>query len=186
MHPFSPGGKTRAMRSAETPEAAVLVRPATEDELDLLVEQTWSVAAEGRFIGAEVPFDRARRRARLGELLGAETSTVLVADTCAAGGPGVVGHLTVSVAPYGVADIGMLLQAGWRGRGIGRALLDAAIAWATSAGAHKMSLEVWPDNAAAIALYERAGFVVEGRKAKHYRRRNDELWDSILMGRPLP
>ncbi len=173
------------MPSDDKPGAGALVRPAAEDELDLLVEQTWSVAAEGRFIGAEVPFDRPRRRARLAELLAGGDSTVLVADTSPAGGPGVVGYLSVSVAPYGVADIAMLLQAGWRGRGIGRALLDAAIAWASSAGAHKMSLEVWPDNAAAIALYERAGFVVEGRKARHYRRRNGELWDSVLMGRPL-
>jgi ribosomal protein S18 acetylase RimI-like enzyme len=45
-----------------------------------------------------------------------------------------------------------------------------------------MALEVWPDNTAALHLYRRAGFVEEGRKLLHYRRRNGELWDSVLMG----
>jgi RimJ/RimL family protein N-acetyltransferase len=41
---------------------------------------------------------------------------------------------------------------------------------------------VWPHNAAAIALYRKVGFQVEGRRRRQYRRRNGELWDAILMG----
>jgi RimJ/RimL family protein N-acetyltransferase len=163
----------------------VTVRPATDDDLDQVVEQTWAVAAEGLWIGTEVPFDRAARRERLAASITSNTSTLLVADASATGGPAVVGHISITVAPYGVADIGMLLSDGWRGRGIGTALLEAASAWAELAGAHKMSLEVWPHNAAALHLYRKAGFEEEGRKRRHYRRRNGELWDAILMGRPL-
>lgn len=162
------------------------VRPATVDELDQIVEQTWAVAAEGRWIGTEVPFDRAARRTRMAETMSDPNAALLVADTTPSGGPGVVGHISVRVAPYGVADIGMLLIEGWRGRGIGRALLDSAIASATALGAHKMALEAWPHNAAALELYRRAGFVEEGLKRRHYRRRNGELWDAVIMGRPLP
>jgi RimJ/RimL family protein N-acetyltransferase len=97
----------------------------------------------------------------------------------------VVGHIWVSIAPYGVADIGMLVVESWRGKGIGKLLVGPAMQWAAAAGAHKMALEVWPHNEAAIRLYRRAGFVEEGRKVSHYRRRNGELWDSVLMGRPL-
>ena len=165
--------------------APAVVRPAVEEDLDVVVDQIWAVAAEGRWIGVEVPFDRAARRQKLGALVSGEPSTLLVADTAPAGGPGVVGHISVSVAPYGVADIGMLLIDGWRGKGLGTALLEAAIAWATAAGAHKMALEVWPHNAPALQLYLRAGFVEEGRKRRHYRRNNGELWDSVLMGLPL-
>jgi ribosomal protein S18 acetylase RimI-like enzyme len=167
------------------PDVAV-VRPATDRDLDVLVEQTWAVAAEGRWIGTEVPFDRGSRRARLGALITGESSTVLVADTASPGGPGIVGHLSVEIASYGVADIGMLLVDGWRGRGLGTALLNGAIQWASTAGAHKMALEVWPHNTPAIELYRRAGFNEEGRKLRHYRRRNGELWDAMLMGRSLP
>jgi len=170
------------MGTSQDATVAVVVRPPVEADLDAVVDQTWAVAAEGRWIGTEVPFDRAGRREKLVALMSGEPSALLVADTAPAGGPGIVGHISVSVASYGVADIGMLVSDGWRGRGIGTALLQAAISWATAAGAHKMALEVWPDNTAALQLYRRAGFVEEGRKLRHYRRRNGELWDSLLMG----
>jgi RimJ/RimL family protein N-acetyltransferase len=165
---------------------AAIIRPAGVEDLDELVEQTWAVAAEGRWTGIEVPFDRDARRSLLDRLWSGVSSTVLVADTSAVGGAGIVGHISIDVAPYGVADIGMLVIVGWRGLGIGAAMLGAAIEWATGAGAHKMALEVWPHNSAALELYRRAGFVEEGRKRRHYRRRNGELWDAVVMGRPLP
>jgi ribosomal protein S18 acetylase RimI-like enzyme len=162
--------------------AATPIRPATADDIDRIVDLVWDVAAEGRWIGAEVPFDREARRRRYAELLTAAGSTVLVADASGSGGPDVVGEITVTVAAYGVADLGMMVADGWRSRGIGRALLDAAVIWARGAGAHKMWLEVWPHNTAAIAMYRRARFVEEGRKVHHYRRRNGEVWDAVLMG----
>jgi RimJ/RimL family protein N-acetyltransferase len=163
-----------------------MIRPALEADLNSLVDLTWDVAAEGQWIGAEVPFDREDRKELYADLLRAGDSTVLVADATSTGGPSMVGQISVSVARYGVADIGMMLANGWRGQGLGRALLDGAIAWAEAAKAHKVWLEVWPHNTAAIGLYRRAGFVEEGRKLRHYRRRNGELWDALLMGLPLP
>jgi ribosomal protein S18 acetylase RimI-like enzyme len=70
----------------------------------------------------------------------------------------------------------------WRGRGVGSALLAAAIEKARGDGLHKLSLEVFSHNDAAIALYRKFGFVEEGRREKHYRRASGELWDSIVMG----
>src|SRR4051794_11037446 len=55
------------------------------------------------------------------------------------------------------------LASQWRGRGVGSALMAAAIDWAQHATAHKVVLQVWPHNEAARALYEKCGFVVEGR-----------------------
>jgi RimJ/RimL family protein N-acetyltransferase len=160
------------------------IRPATVADADRLVELLWAVAAEGRWVGTEVPFDRDVRRARL---LTGRTGAAFVADAAGAGQePDVVGDITVVVAAYGVADIGMLLGVDWRGKGLGGALLDAALDWATHAGAHKAALEVWPHNEAGIALYRSRGFVEEGRKVRHYRRANGEIWDGILMGLQLP
>ena len=93
-----------------------------------------------------------------------------------------VGELGLHLARYGVADLGMLVAAGWRGRGVGTALLAEAIDRARKAGAHKIALQVWPHNAAAIALYERFGFEREGLLRRHYRRRSGELWDAVVMG----
>jgi RimJ/RimL family protein N-acetyltransferase len=154
------------------------VRPAREQDLDPIVDLFAAVAAEGRWIGTEWPFDRERRRQALAEALDDERSALLVAD---AGGP-LVGQLSMWLARYGVADLGMLVAEGWRGRGVGGALLRAGIDWARQAGAHKVGLQVWPHNRAAIALYEKFGFQREGVLRRHYRRRSGELWDAVLMG----
>ena len=47
---------------------------------------------------------------------------------------------------------------------------------------HKIALQVWPHNEAAIALYERYGFEREGYLKRHWRRRSGELWDAVVMG----
>lgn len=68
-----------------------------------------------------------------------------------------------------------------RGRGGGRALLAAVQDHARTSGAHKISLEVWVDNARAIALYGAAGFEVEGLRRDHYRRRDGRLRSTLIM-----
>ncbi len=49
-----------------------------------------------------------------------------------------------------------------RRRGVGAALIDAIVAWATGAGYTLLLLDVADDNAPAKALYERAGFTATG------------------------
>jgi ribosomal protein S18 acetylase RimI-like enzyme len=174
-------GRDPAGGRAAAPAGGVTVRPAREQDLDALVELYAAVAAEGRWIGGEAPVDRERRRRRFAEDLEADNTVMLVAD---AGGE-LVGELGLFVAGYGVADLGMLVAEGWRRRGVGSALLREGIERARRAGAHKVALQVWPHNHAAIALYERFGFQREGRLRRHYRRRSGELWDAIVMGLPL-
>ena len=55
-----------------------------------------------------------------------------------------------------------------RGRGVGRALLEAVVETARRRGCHVVRLEVRTDNHAAIALYERAGFLRMSRYSKYY------------------
>jgi RimJ/RimL family protein N-acetyltransferase len=76
----------------------------------------------------------------------------------------------------------MQIAAEYRRHGVGRALLEEIIAWAQANNAHKVTLQVWPHNQQARDLYERVGFVDEGLLRRHYRRRNGELWDAIVMG----
>lgn len=52
----------------------------------------------------------------------------------------------------------------WQGRGVGRALLEALLARACG----PVYLEVRTDNAPAIALYERYGFVKIGIRKRYY------------------
>ncbi len=60
--------------------------------------------------------------------------------------------------------VGMWVNPGARGRGAGRALLDAAIAWARSRGLDRLELWVTKGNGPAVRLYERAGFTDTGRR----------------------
>jgi ribosomal protein S18 acetylase RimI-like enzyme len=147
-------------------------------DADAVVAMLVEVAGEGRWIATEAPVDVEQRRRRLVEDIEREDAIVLVAE---AGGQ-LVGELGLHLARYGVADLGMAVAAGWRGRGVGSALLAEAVERARAAGAHKIALQVWPHNAAAIALYEGFGFQREGYLTRHYRRRSGELWDAVVMG----
>jgi RimJ/RimL family protein N-acetyltransferase len=161
---------------------AVAVRQATLEDFDDWFALFTSVAAEGRWIAAEAPLDRVARREAFERDLAAADAASLLAEV----GGQAVGVLGVRVR-IGIAGLGMLVAEPWRGRGVGTALMGAALAWAADQGAHKVFLEVWPHNSAAIALYRRMGFVEEGRLRRHYRRRNGELWDSLQMGLlPVP
>ena len=51
-----------------------------------------------------------------------------------------------------------------RRQGVGRALLDAAVAWARAAGAQAVALDVTCDNADAVGLYESVGFMPTGAR----------------------
>jgi RimJ/RimL family protein N-acetyltransferase len=80
-----------------------------------------------------------------------------------------------------VADLGLMVASGWRRRGIGRALMETAVAWARDAGVRKLELHVFPHNEAAIKLYEQFGFEREGYRKQHYRRSTGDYVDVILM-----
>ncbi len=79
-----------------------------------------------------------------------------------------------------VADLGLMVAAHFRRRGIGRALLEEAVRWARRRGVRKLELHVFPHNEPAIALYEAFGFEREGYRRAHYRR-HDGYVDAILM-----
>jgi ribosomal protein S18 acetylase RimI-like enzyme len=55
-----------------------------------------------------------------------------------------------------------------QGRGVGRMLVEAAVARAQAAGCTRLSLEVRPDNAAARTLYRTCGFEDRGVMPEHY------------------
>ena len=59
--------------------------------------------------------------------------------------------------------LGMGVAASHRGQGLGSALLRATLEAASARGITRIELVVRADNAAAIALYERHGFELEGR-----------------------
>ncbi len=60
-------------------------------------------------------------------------------------------------------QIGMAVRDDWQGKGIGTALMQAAIDLADKwLNLRRLELEVYTDNEAAIRLYQKFGFTIEG------------------------
>jgi RimJ/RimL family protein N-acetyltransferase len=163
-------GRDFVIRPAEPADAAGLVELAravgSEPEGWLITTSNWrSPGDERRYLKSIRRYPHA---------------AVFVAE----GAGGIVGRLSVGRDPhpasYHVADLGLMVAKGHRRRGIGRALLDAAVDWARDRDIRKLELHVFPHNEAAIELYERFGFEREGFRKQHYRR-PDGFVDAILM-----
>lgn len=83
------------------------------------------------------------------------------------------------------ADFGMSVASEWRGRGIGTALLGHLVAWAEGTGIlRRIELEVYAHNAPALHLYQKFGFVEEGRRHRGYFQ-HGRFIDGVLMARLL-
>ena len=158
------------IREAEPTDAAGLVALAREVSREpegwLLSSEEWrSAAAERRYL-------RTVRRS--------PHAAVFVAEVP----EGLVGRLSVARDPhpasFHVADLGLMVAASHRRRGIGRSLLQRAADWARGNAVAKLELHVFPDNEPALALYESFGFVREGYRRNHYRR-DGEYVDAVLM-----
>jgi ribosomal protein S18 acetylase RimI-like enzyme len=150
------------------------VRRGRAQDARALAELFAAVAEERDGIATEPPVDVDARTTQFAASIDGTVVAVAAGD--------VVGSLHVEATRFGVGELGMAVAREWRGRGVGSALLGAAIEMARDEGLHKLSLDVFPHNVQAIALYLRFGFVEEGRRVKHYRRASGELWDSIAMG----
>ena len=77
------------------------------------------------------------------------------------------------------------VDSAWRGRGVGRDLMREHLSRATLSGARAMFLEVDQDNAAAIALYTRFGFLKVGRREGYYRRPDGKSATALVMRKDL-
>ena len=157
--------------------AQFTVRPAAVADARAMAELFAAVAEERTGIASEPPVDVEARTAQF---------TASIAESIVAVADGqIVGMIHTTVSRHGFGEFGMLVGREWRGSGVGSALLQATIDWARGQGLHKLCLEVFTHNTAAIALYRKYDFVEEGHRVKHYRRASGELWDSLVMGLQL-
>ena len=83
-----------------------------------------------------------------------------------------------------VADFSVYVERAWRGKGVGRVLLERLVELGRQLGYHKLVLSAFPFNTAGVALYERLGF----RTVGIYKEQGllDGQWvDTIIMERLL-
>lgn len=81
------------------------------------------------------------------------------------------------------AMFGMMVRDDWQGKGVGSALLQAMIDLADNwLNLTRIELTVYTDNEAAIALYKKFGFEIEGTHRK-FAFRDGEFVDAYAMAR---
>ena len=82
--------------------------------------------------------------------------------------------------------IGMAVHDDWQGKGVGSALMEAALDLADNwLNLTRIELHVYVDNAAGIALYEKFGFEIEGTH-RRFAFRDGEYVDAYSMARLKP
>lgn len=149
-------------------EAGRYVRRATIDDVDAVVELVRRFYAEDGY-----PFDAANTAEAVCSLIDEDVlGAIWVADP----GDGPVGYVALTLG-FSLEFMGrdgfvddLYLSPAWRGRGLGRALLDRLVSEAGARGVRALHLEVGREKREARALYRRVGF---------------EDHDRILMTREL-
>jgi L-amino acid N-acyltransferase YncA len=134
--------------------AQFTVRTAVTADARPMAELFAAVAEERTGIATEPPVDIDERASQF--------ARTTAGSVVAVAGGQLVGILHVEASRHGFGEIGMLVHRDWRGQGVGSALLREAISRARDQGLHKLCLEVFAHNTAAIGLYRACDSIVMG------------------------
>jgi RimJ/RimL family protein N-acetyltransferase len=100
----------------------------------------------------------------------------------------IIGELTFRTGKWKqtehVGEFGIMLRKDYRGMGIGTLLLESLISWAKKSHVRKINLKVRTDNKAAIHLYKKFGFQIEGTLSREFFI-NGQFYDCYIMGLQL-
>lgn len=157
------------------------LRPARPTDSRALARLFSAVRSEGRWLLTPAgAVSEPSEAFFIGEMIRSTTGLALVAE----GDGEVVGNVLVTVERNAVSShvgtLSIVIDHDWRDVGIGTAMVRASQAWVRDSGLAKLALAVFPDNARAIAVYERCGFVREGLRIRQYRV-DGEFRDELLM-----
>lgn len=82
----------------------------------------------------------------------------------------------------GIGGIGIFIHQEFHNAGLGTAMIKLALDLAKKQGLRRIRLEVIEGNRAAVRLYEKAGFMVEGRMRSSFLDDDNRYHDSLIMG----
>jgi RimJ/RimL family protein N-acetyltransferase len=141
--------------------SAIAIVPNAAEYIDGFHRVLDGVAREHKYLVLlEAPSLPETRQFVLGNIEKGNPMYVALADNEVIGWCDIRREFFASRAHRGTLGMGLAPQ--WRGRGVGWRLLNAALKKARRGGFTRIELDVFADNARAIALYEKAGFVREG------------------------
>lgn len=164
----------------------VVVREVDHHDGPGMVHLLREVANERAYTLLEPPEVDTRAPAMLRDMGTKDPNELRLLARCGESDTDVIADLTLGTKSFRriahVAKLGMEIRKDFRGVGLGDAMLRIALAWAAQ---HpliaRVELQVFADNARALALYRKHGFVEEGRRRK-YMRVGDQYLDDLIMG----
>ena len=162
---------------------SLTVRPATPADADAIC-RIYNQGIEDRVATLETELRTAAERVEWMAARGPRHPVVVAVAGDEVAGWASLNRFNPRPAYDHVVDLSVYVERGWRGRGVGRRLLEHVIEAARTLGYHKMVLAAFPTNTAGMALYERLGFSRVGI----YREQGwlDDRWvDVIVMERLL-
>lgn len=173
---------------AAPPEAGFQLRHATPEDAGAILAYLRQMGGESEFVtfGAEgIPLGEEAEAEHIAKVAGSDNAIFLLA---VAGGQ-IVGALTFAGGERArlrhVGEFGVSVLRAWWGRGVASALIREMLAWARRSGVvRKINLKVRVDHERGIALYERLGWVHEGRTTR-------DMWidghfhDALYMGQEI-
>ncbi len=136
------------------------------------------LAAMGRLF--EEAFDEPYGAAAVEDLLKPPSAWALVAETDRP-----IGFLLAQSAADEAEIVSIGVSAGFRRKGVGKALINSLLQFGGLKGAAKIFLEVAADNDGGIALYEATGFERVGMRRNYYKRRGGIYVDALILRRDL-
>ena len=80
-----------------------------------------------------------------------------------------------------VGELRVLVSPAWRGKGLGRVMIQECFAQALALGLKKVVARMTADQRAAIAVFEELGFRAEALLARHVADREGQLHDLVLL-----
>lgn len=157
------------------------LRPARPTDARGLARLFAAVRSEGRWLLTPASAVSEPSEAYfIGEMIRSSTGLALVAEADAE----IVGNVLVTLERNAVTShvgtLSIVIDQEWRDVGIGSAMVRVAQDWVRELGLAKLALAVFPDNARAVAVYRKAGFVEEGLRRRQYRV-DTEFRDELLM-----
>lgn len=176
-----PTGGSASARRPPSSNVSATIRAIKHGDIDAVLLLFDAVANERLWIGTEPGYDREKYRDIFGRAASGGNG-MFVAET-----PD--GEIVGMLSSYDHAEygwmLGMMIDARYRGAGIGKALLDALCGWARARAIAQLSLLVFPHNERALRLYRGAGFVEIERFPADVTRKDGAVWDTILMRKTL-
>lgn len=169
------------LKTGETIE----IRSGKPNDAQRLIEITSAVLLEGEFLIAEpdeFQVTVSNEKEWIASHMEDDGKLLLVAETDAK----IVGmidfHNGIRRRMKHRGVFGIIVADSWRNRGIGRLLILTLLQWAENhAFIEKVCLSVLSNNTQAVALYEKLGFVQEGRRKREYKIEPGRYADDILM-----